>query len=213
MKLDKIKNFIFDLGGVIINLDVPATYKKFSEFTGVSQEDIANIVHSTDVFLDYEKGKISSELFRDGVRDLVKNDISDQLIDEAWLAMLQDIPVERLDLVKRLNKNFKTFILSNTNEIHIQEFHKIVDKGYGLENFRSIFNKVYYSYEMGKRKPDAEIFEQVLEENNLVAEETLFIEDSSDNIKAAEALGISTYHVPSNQLDLSYFTNGILKGA
>jgi epoxide hydrolase-like predicted phosphatase len=198
------KNIIFDLGGVILNLSIPATFKAFANASGKSVEDIIPHFTSSE-FLDYEKGLITDDEFRNKVRHKLQKELSDEAIDQCWNAMLGDIPNDRIQLLQRLNKTHRTFLLSNTNEIHLKHFLKINQESTGEENLDSYFHKTYYSHRLKMRKPDAEIFQYVLKENNLVAEETLFLDDNLSNLAGAASTGIKTFHVRTPELIFSLF--------
>ncbi len=210
MSHKKIKNIIFDLGGVIINLDVPKTYKSFAKLGGMSEHQVIAMVESAPFFDDYEKGLISSVTFRKCIRRLLKKNLPDEEIDQAWNDMLLDIPVERLSLIEELKGKYNLFVLSNTNDIHIKAFNEIIHQSYDLNQYHGLFDYVYYSYRINKRKPDTEIFRHVLDEQNLIPEETIFFEDNSDNIKGAGSLNIQTHWVQSNKLNLGFIRDEFL---
>ena len=210
MNHKKIKNIIFDLGGVIINLDVPKTYKNFARLGGISERQVISLVESSPLFNDYEKGLISSRTFRTGVKRLLRKNLSDQEIDVAWNSMLLDIPTKRLSLIEELKGKYNLFVLSNTNDIHIEAFNEIVDESYDLDKYHQLFDYIYYSYQINKRKPEIEIYRHVLDEQNLVPEETIFFEDNRDNIKAAATLNIHTHWVQSNNLNLGFIRDEFL---
>lgn len=207
MDLSTIKNIIFDLGGVVINLDTRATFDGFaaiSRYTDWSQ----NSIDEVDLFLDYEKGTISSEEFRAGIREMTGNaDLADEQIDKIWNSMLLDIPLARLELLLQLSEKYRLFVLSNTNAIHVPALNKIVENVSGKPNIHAFFEKVYFSYEVKMRKPEREIYEHVLNDSQLKSEETLFLDDKEENLVAAQAVGIQTGQITS-QLDiLSFFKN------
>ena len=201
-----MKNLIFDLGGVILDLSVDRTLESFSRLSGKSKEQVRDIYDSTPGFLHYEKGEIDDRAFRDFVRETYSIKADDATVDECWNAMLRGIPVIKLDLLLRLQNEFRVFLLSNTNSIHLDHINEVIlPKGKAPRSLDGYFHKAYYSHRMRKRKPDAEIFEQVLEENNLVPEQTLFLDDFDVNIEGAKLLGIKTVHVTSPNLILDYF--------
>lgn len=201
-----VRNLIFDLGGVILDLSVDHTLTAFAESSGMSKEKVHGLYYSVPGFLDYEKGAMDDHSFRKFVRETYCLSCSDEDIDRCWNAMLRGIPTVKLDLLMRLQKEFRVFLLSNTNSIHIQHINEVILPGAGQQGvLDSYFHKAYYSHRMGKRKPDAEIFEQVLEENQLLPEETLFLDDYDVNIEGAKTLGIKTVHVTSPNLILDYF--------
>jgi putative hydrolase of the HAD superfamily len=119
--------------------------------------------------------------------------------------MLLDIPPSRLEFLRFLKDHYRMFLLSNTNQIHLDQVNKILHDVCGKKDFLHFFERTYYSHLMKKRKPDYEIFEQVLIENNLLAEETLFIDDSSENLHGASSLGIKTLLVTSEKSLFDFF--------
>lgn len=186
-----IKNIIFDLGGVIINLDVRATQKAFVQLGVKNFDALYSQANQIGIFDALDRGKISPAEFRDEIRKHVSHNVTDEQIDAAWDAMLLDVPQHKLDLLTALKARYRTFLLSNTNAIHVKNFSAELKRVYGTADFSPYFEKCYYSCDVGMRKPDAEIFLRVLNENNLRAEETLFIDDSIQHIHGAEACGIN----------------------
>jgi FMN phosphatase YigB (HAD superfamily) len=201
-----IKNLLFDLGGVILDLSVAHTLKSFSELSGISQPEVHKIFTTSPGFNEYEKGAMGDQAFRDYIRDIYKVNASDEAIDSCWNAMLRGIPIVKLKLLQQLKEQYAVLLLSNTNEIHLSYINNVMLPGITTERSLDVyFHKAYYSHRMLKRKPDPEIFEQVLEENRLAAEETLFLDDNASNIKGAASVGIKTVHVTSPDLILDYF--------
>ncbi len=201
-----IKNLIFDLGGVIINLDTNATVKALEKLGKLTDDDSISI-YSLEFFRNYEKGLLSDEEFSKQLQKKLNNCSTEDLIT-AWNSMLLDIPPARLEFLKWLRKNYRMFLLSNTNQIHIDQVNIILKDVCGAEDFSHFFDKAYYSHQLKMRKPDTEIFEHVLEENKLEAEETLFIDDSAENLKGAEQLGIKTLLVTTESSLFDYFNYG-----
>jgi putative hydrolase of the HAD superfamily len=201
-----VKNLIFDLGGVIIDLSVNKTMESFSILSGIHQEKVNEIYTSTPGFEAYEKGLINDDDFRAFVRDTFAIQSSDPEIDRCWNAMLLGLPLNKLELLLSLKEKYNVFLLSNTNNIHIEYVNGImlpaINQNTTLDRY---VHRAYYSHIMKKRKPDADIFEEVLEENNLRPELTLFLDDNADNIDAAKRLGIKTAHVQSPNFILDYF--------
>ena len=196
--MQSIQNIIFDLGGVIIHLAYERTREAFIKL-GVKDFDAIYTKSRQSGFFDgFDKGTVSPEEFRAEIRKHIPHEVSDARIDAAWDAMLLDIPKEKLELLSTLKKKYRTFLLSNTNEIHIANFSAYLARTYGTRDFTPYFEKWYYSCRMGMRKPDAAIFEFVLRENNLRAEETLFIDDSEQHIRSARALGIHAVFMDQN---------------
>ena len=205
MKNDKIKNIIFDLGDVILNIDVPVASLSFAQLSGKEQHEIVSLFKEKDIFRQFETGKLDEKGFRDYIRELlVFPDWTDEMIDVAWNSLLLDLPPERVELLKKLRENYRLFLLSNTSSIHITQVNKILEAATGIEKLDDLFDKVYYSYDMGLMKPDPAIYLQVLKEQGLEAEETLFLDDNADNIAAASKLGIDTIHVQKPVTILDY---------
>ena len=193
------KAIIFDLGGVIINLDYNKTAEAFKDLGIQNFDEVYSQQKQASLFDDFEKGIISPDDFRNVIRKHITHSVSDEQIDNAWDAMLLDIPVYKIQWLKLLSKKYRIFLLSNTNEIHIKAFTKILFNTYNENVFESTFEKIYYSCRMKMRKPDGEIFEYVLKENNLSAEETLFVDDSEQHIQGAEKIGLQVYHLKTNE--------------
>jgi len=201
-----IKNLIFDLGGVILDLSVPATLDSFARLSGLGREKVEDLFYANAGFLKYEKGLLSDADFRDFVREIYSVKATDAQLDACWNAMLVGIPLVKLQLLSRLMNRYQVFLLSNTNSIHLEYINHVILPGVtGGTSLDPFFHKTYYSHVMKKRKPDAEIFEQVLQENNLLPEETLFLDDHPKNIEGAAAVGIRTLHVVTPDLMLTHF--------
>ncbi|WP_299104599.1 HAD family phosphatase [uncultured Tenacibaculum sp.] len=183
-----IKNIIFDYGDVFINLDKQATYKELAKLgvTEVTDEMMQQ-------YYQYEMGLISTEEFVGFFHD--KFQISKENLIDAWNAILLDFPLRRLAFIKELaaSKKYRLFLLSNTNELHISWIQN--DWGMELYNeFKDCFEQFYLSHEIKMRKPNADIFEFVLNENNLEASETIFIDDTAENTTTASELGIHVWN-------------------
>jgi putative hydrolase of the HAD superfamily len=193
---NSIRNLVFDLGGVIIDLDFEASHREFSRLSGLTVNEVVRRTQGFSYFLDYETGAISSPAFRQKINNLLEMTASDQQIDLAWCAMLRGIPEVRLKLLKSLQAKYRIFALSNTNDIHANTFNTIVQDTLGSAVvFKEHFDKVYYSHEMNMRKPDEAIYQAVLHDQGLRPGETLFIDDTLENIQTAETLGIRTLHL------------------
>lgn len=199
------RNVIFDLGEVIIDLDIPGAISRFAGRTGKTPDEVRTIYTSSDVFLGYEKGLMGDAEFRAGANRLFGTDIGDEEFDSIWNSMLLRLPVERLDLLQRVAGQYRTFLLSNTNAIHLKAFTEMVRKLVGARRLEEFFEKAYYSHEIRMRKPDAEIFNFVLKENDLDPAETVFLDDNADNIKGASVLGIQAIQVTHPELLFQLF--------
>jgi putative hydrolase of the HAD superfamily len=145
-----------------------------------------------EFFDAFEKGLISPSEFRDEVKKHITKPVTDEMIDHAWNAMILDFPPERINMLISIKSRFRTFLLSNTNAIHFPVYNKQLNERFHIGNLSDLFEQAYYSYRLGLRKPDKDIFELVLKENNLLPAETLFIDDSPQHIATAVSLGINT---------------------
>ena len=205
LKTRLVKNLIFDLGGVIIDLDVEKTKEAFALMSGKSVSEVQDILANSTAFIQYEKGLIKDQEFRNSVRYLLLTDATDSEIDMAWNAMLGSIPGKRIELLKELRKDYKLFLLSNTNNIHLVCFNEIVKSVRGSSSLNPYFDRAYFSHIVNMRKPDAEIYNLVLNDNQLVADETLFLDDNESNLIGASQLGIQTFHVRHPDMIFSLF--------
>lgn len=204
-----IKNIIFDLGGVILNIDYQKTIDAF-ESLGISNFDQKySQAKQSPLFDDLETGRITPDVFRESLRLYLNTSVSDELLDQAWNALLLDFPEERLRLLGKLKKKYRTFLLSNTNAIHYSEYSSRLQKQFGIPNLSSYFEKEYYSHEIGLRKPDPEVFEFVLNSNNLSIDETLFIDDSYQHIHSASDMGIQTVWLNNGKTIIELFKDEV----
>jgi len=205
MDLTGIKNLIFDLGGVIINLSVVKTQLAFTRLSGLTLSEVQKRVHQGVFFHDFERGLISDAEFRSNLKKELGLTADDATIDLAWNNMLLDIPIARLNLLESLKNQYQLYLLSNTNNIHMQRFNDIVHETSGRGSIDHYFNEAYFSHLVKLSKPDHAIYNFVLEENNLIPEETLFLDDNKDNLAGAHAVGIKTFHVENPDQLFSLF--------
>ena len=206
--MKKYKTIIFDLGAVILNINYQNT---IDEFTKLGVKNAVNFYSKkvqTDLFNQIEIGVISSNEFLQALQKETKN-ANMKEVEQAWNAMLLDLPEERLQLIKKLKDNHAIFLLSNTNAIHINAFKKQLGDKKWLE-FCELFDKMYLSHELGLRKPDIEIFEYILNEQKLIAEEVFFIDDSPQHIVSAKKTGIHCHYLLDNEEVISLFPDIIL---
>jgi putative hydrolase of the HAD superfamily len=192
LKSDKINAIIFDLGGVIVDLAVDKTVKAFADLSGMAPEQIQRAYVKNPGFFAYERGLISDAEFRLMLRELFSIQVTDAQLDEGWNAMLVDLPAKKLQWLLNLKNKIQVYALSNTNSIHITHVNEMMLKGEPLDTY---FHRCYYSHQVNMRKPDLEIYEHVLSHAGLIPNETLFLDDNPDNIKAAKALGIQAVQV------------------
>lgn len=199
-----LRNIIFDLGGLFIDVYMDRTQQQLEQLSGCKLDEILAKLKSAKVFDDYETGKISSTDFLLQLQSALPVQLSTEQIATAWNAVLGDFHRERLEGIQPLRSRYRTFLLSNTNELHVTGFETILEKKYGFRSLEPYFDKVYFSQRMGLRKPDPAIYHQVLVENDLTAGETLFIDDSPANLIGAKQMGLHTaHHAPNADIVLT----------
>ncbi len=196
--LKGIRNIIFDLGGVLLNIDPKKTIEAFGRLGMEQLIGDKGLTYDHDVFYLMEQGKITPEEFRNGVRELLPREVTDIEIDTAWTAMLLDFPKVRVEMVQNLRKEFKIYLFSNTNAIHVSKYQDIFRKQHGFE-VSSLFEKDFHSNEIGFRKPSAESFQEIIRLSGINPEESLFIDDSLQNVEGAIACGLKGYWLEPGQ--------------
>ena len=189
----KIRNIVFDLGGVLVDLDFKAAINGLQEagFANVKEQLLA--FDRGGIFQKFEVGEITADEVRTAIRENSTVTLTDEEVDGLWNAMLLEIPREKLELILHLRGKYMVYLLSNTNSIH---WDYVCKNAFNYRGFRveDYFEETFLSYEMHLAKPDKAIFEKVLSDANLLAEETLFIDDSEANCKAAQEVGIHAHH-------------------
>jgi glucose-1-phosphatase len=196
--LKGIKNIVFDLGGVLLNIDPKKTIDAFGRLGMDQLVGDHGLSYDHDIFYQMEQGKITPEEFRNGVRKLLPVKASDQEIDDAWTAMLIDFPAIRVQLVKNLRKEFKIYLFSNTNAIHVEKYHSNFRNQHGFE-VSTLFEKDFYSNEIGFRKPSTESFQEIIRLSGINPEESLFIDDSLPNVEASIVSGLKGFWLEPGQ--------------
>lgn len=191
----EIKNIIFDLGGVILNIDYNKTIESFKSLGIPGFELLFTQAKQEHLFDKYETGEIHSNDFLSGLKAKMPSTVSKEDIQEAWNDMLLDLPAERLDLLNKLKSKYRTALLSNTNEIHLQAFHEIIKRENQIDSLTPFFQSVYYSCQMGLRKPDPSIFLHVCNQEQFEPSETLFIDDSLQHVEGAKKAGLKAVHL------------------
>jgi glucose-1-phosphatase len=201
-----IDAIIFDLGGVILNIDYQLPVKAFKKLGIENFNELFSQASQSNLFNDYETGNISSDDFVNEIKKYLPQNTSDAAIINAWNSILLDLPEERLFSLEKAAENHRIFLLSNTNALHIESFNQYLLNNLQLPSLEPFFETLYLSYEVGLRKPDLRIFEYVLQDAGLVPERTLFIDDSIQHIQAASELGILTKHLVNE--DITTFLEG-----
>ncbi len=185
-----VRNIIFDYGGVLFGVDYHRTEKAFDELGFPGFGDFFSKKKQTRLFDELEKGGISADIFREGIREAGGKAWSDEIIDSCWNAMLLGSPSWIFPMLEEVASRHRIFLLSNTNPIHETAFMRMNREQHDLADIATYFERAYYSHRIGKRKPDLDIFEWVLRENGLHAEETVFIDDSIQHVEGAKKAGI-----------------------
>ncbi len=197
-----VKVLLFDLGGVIIDIDPSKTINTLRSLSKNSSNNFSGLDYRyskkksplLQVFFEYEKGNISDSVFRDGIRKIGNIDASDSQIDSIWNSVIVKIYRDLLDIIFSLRYRFKIMILSNTNSIHKKHFNQLVFGMYG-KHFDELFDMVFYSYELGTRKPEKIIYQRVLDDSKFEGSDILFFDDMKENLEASEMVGMKTFHV------------------
>lgn len=194
--MSSVKNILFDLGNVIIDIDIPRTSQEL--FKLFRRPDLKDQIleELKPVLLDYETGQLSDELFINSLIRFARPQVYAQQIIRAWNAMLIDIPPERLEFLKFLRtQKYNLYLLSNTNGLHLSWINNYMNKNFNTPSLDFWFDRSYYSHLVKQRKPHVSCFEFVLHDAGLIADETLFIDDTLENIDSAKSLGIRTLYL------------------
>ncbi len=206
----KIKTIIFDLGGVVLDIDPQLSINEFKKLGLKDDSLFKNNEFIDNVIRKFEKGILTPEVFRKRIREYTGLDLTDQQIDDAWNAILYDIPAERIKVLEEVKKNYKILLFSNSNEIHYDLYVRDLQLRFGYREFDDLFDKAYFSFDMHLSKPDVDGYEYIMYQNNLIPEETLFIDDLPANLKTAKSLGWKTYRMAQPLRVRDIFTNGKL---
>ena len=190
-----IQNIIFDLGGVILNIDNLITEKAFESMGARDFHRYFGHGFAASFFRDYEIGRISDTQFIDQLRQLTGTSVPDQAIVKGWNAMLLDFPAERIDLLKKLGEKYTLYLFSNTNALHLAELRNIYARTFDGGSLEAHFTKAYYSHLLRLRKPDLASFRHIIEENKLDPRSTLFVDDALVNVEGANAAGLVGYYL------------------
>lgn len=192
--MDNIKNIIFDLGGVILNIDLKRTEIALEEMGIKNFRQYLSQSHLISFFKQYEAGKIDDSAFISKIQSLSGTALTEEAIVNAWNALLLDFPPERIELLQRLKKKYRLFLLSNTNAIHYKQFQKQLYEQTGCY-LEDLFEKTYYSHTIGLCKPDVAAYQFVIDENKLDPAGTIFIDDTEVNMAGAIEAGLHVYHL------------------
>lgn len=183
------RNLLFDFGNVLIDIDVKGAIARLESFMRPdANREIIDRIH-----IEYECGRVSDDIFINTLISQSQRHVQALDIIEAWNSMLIGIPAYRLDMLLQLRDRYKVYLLSNTNNLHLEWIHRYMDRTYDVSDFEErYFDGAYYSHDLGARKPDASIFMQVIEQASLNPRQTLFMDDMPANIEIAKQLGFAT---------------------
>ncbi len=204
----KIKHIIFDLGGVLLNINPLLSLDALSTSSGLDKKTLTNRFTESAIFEKFDTGQYNPEQFRLELCRIINKNVPDAEIDRMWNALLLDFPPQRVKMLLELKKNYRVYLLSNTNSIHFLHYTKAFSERYKY-TLPDLFDRLFLSYELGMHKPDMEIYSKVLDLAGLDAAECLFIDDSLPNIEAARKLGITGIHISGEQDVTHYFRNGV----
>ncbi len=218
IQLQQLDAIIFDLGGVILHLDYQATIRALSETVGQDVAPLYTQAKQDHLFDQFERGEIKSRDFFRGLVERLSENRAALLarledpqfvaqLEAGWNAMLLHIPDANISLLQKLRNKVPTYLLSNTNQSHLRQFHENYKRDHEEQfgPFTSLFESCYYSHELGQRKPETRIYETVLQRHHLRAERTLFIDDNQDNLKGAAQVGLQTrYHRTNSDLPAQF---------
>lgn len=204
--MQKIKNIIFDYGNVIFEIDFKKAQNALQQLGIIDIEHFFAHKNHNNLFNDFETASITPDQFRTGIRDAAENTaLTDEQIDEAWNSLLIGVPPNIHHVLLKVKEKYRTFLLSNNNEIHYNYIMDYLKREHDMENIDHLFERAYFSQQMNLRKPNVEIFEQVLKENNLNPEETLFIDDSPQHIEGGKKAGLNTLLMTDHPENLEAF--------
>lgn len=190
--MQKIENIIFDLGGVILDVDYNLTRTAFEKLGISNFDEMYSQANADQLFQKLETGEIDEAQFYKELNNCTGLNLSTEEIKKAWNAMLLAFREESLQFLEKIRSKYKVYLLSNTNLIHWNSFNETFHSKKRTKNFEEYFDKAFYSFQMGLRKPGEEIFNAVVKELQIDAGKTLFIDDSVQNIEAAKKAGLQT---------------------
>jgi putative hydrolase of the HAD superfamily len=189
------KTLIFDLGDVIIDIDYMVTVGEFQKLAKIDFSQLVSYSKQHHLFDKFETGHITPQQFRNELKQYLKDDTTDEAIDMAWNSILIHYPEKKIALLQQLKSKYRTLALSNINELHVAAIDLAARSKFGLDNFESLFHKAYYSNQVGHRKPEKEIFELVINAENINPADTFFVDDKAENVEAAKSLGLQAYQL------------------
>jgi putative hydrolase of the HAD superfamily len=192
--MNGIRNIIFDLGGVLLDIDFKASQRAFEQLEIHDFQTMVSLSHSNDLFHALETG-LDAQLFYEQLRSYTNTNWSNEVLENAWCALLLGFRKKSIEQLWQLKNRYRIFLLSNTNEIHVQRFEKMFREQFEGRELSSCFEEAYYSNRIQKRKPSPQAWLHIMEVHALNPAETLFVDDGAANIEAAKQLGLQTIHL------------------
>ncbi|MBQ1605807.1 MAG: HAD family phosphatase [Bacteroidales bacterium] len=201
--MENIRNLIFDLGNVILNIDTKLSEIAFAKYGMNDFEKLYTLASQNELFDRLEVGNITENEFYDEFRRVTGCKLDNKTLEQCWDALIMDFPSARIEMLKRLKNEgkYRTFILSNTNIIHYRFYTALLKRTRGVDGLESLVEHAYFSHEIGLKKPNRDIFDYVVEHSHIKPEESIFIDDNEANIKAANALGFNTIFLKNNDME------------
>jgi glucose-1-phosphatase len=187
---------ILDMGGVLYDIDAQRSVEAYKKLGMENFDSFFSFKHQTEFFHGVDTGKVDRARFVAYLRPHIPSPCEDEAILDAWRALLIGMPHENAELLIRLREKYRLFLLSNTNELHMEIINRVVHEQFGRPTLGDFFDKAYFSYQLGMRKPGVKIYQHVLKENQLDPQRTLFIDDNEDNIRGAQQAGIHVHLKP-----------------
>ena len=188
----RVKCLLFDLGGVLLSIDHARAKKKLSHLLNIPIEQLDKIYAEDQSMLDYEKGLLERSDFLAWGKEKFSTKFSEREFIEAWNLVLGSFDWEMFELLERLKSRYELYLLSNTNCLHLERIGQMLDAADRKGHYLDLFNQHFYSFEMGHRKPEAQVYTKVLQQIDCMAQDVLFIDDSQSNIEAADTLNFQT---------------------
>ena len=201
--MENIRNLIFDLGNVILNIDTKLSEIAFAKYRMNDFEKLYTLASQNELFDRLEVGSITENEFYDEFRRVTGCKLDNKTLEQCWDALIMDFPSARIDMLKRLKNEgkYRTFILSNTNIIHYRFYTALLKRTRGVDGLESLVEHAYFSHEIGLKKPNRDIFDHIVANSHIKPEESIFIDDNEANIKAANALGFNTIFLKNNDME------------
>lgn len=207
----KIKNIIFDFGGVVLDIDPQLTVDEFVKLGFTDFDKLTTPEFTEEIIGKFERGILTPEVFRTKLKTFFNLDITDQQLDYAWNSLLYDIPKERIEILEQVKNNYQIILLSNSNEIHYDLFVRDLQLRFGYREFDDLFHKSYFSFDTHLLKPNPEAYEFIINQHGLIPANTLFLDDKAENIEAAKKLGLKTYLLTKPERIRDIFVDGKLR--